>query len=267
MSIKLNKYVTVRFYEELNDFLPDSKRKKRYTINISGRQSVKDLIESQGIPHTEIDLILINGNPVKFTHVIHEGDDISVYPVFESFDITTVTPIENRPLRDPKFILDVHLGRLAKYLRVMGFDTLYRNDYSDNEIAELSLKEKRIILTRDKGLLMRNAVRRGYWVRNISVKAQAYEVIRRFNFFSLISPFKRCIECNGLIEPVSKETILDLIQPGTKKYFNDFYRCTGCMKVYWKGSHYGRMNEFIMGIINEQGKTTDNPDILCRDIN
>lgn len=252
MSTKLNKYATLRFYEELNDFLPDSKKKKRYKINISGRQTVKDLIESQGIPHTEIDLILVNSKPVKLDHIIHDRDDISVYPVFESFDISTVTLIENRPLRDSKFVLDVHLGRLAKYLRVMGFDTLYRNDYSDNEIVEISLNEKRIILTRDKGLLMRNAVQRGYWVRNTSVKAQASEVIRRFNFFSLINPFKRCIECNGLIEPVSKESVMDLLQPGTKKYFNEFFRCTGCMKVYWKGSHYGRMNEFIIDMINEK---------------
>ena len=146
MPAKLNKYVTLRFYEELNDFLPDIKRKKRYKINISGRQTVKDLIESQGIPHTEIDLILVNGEPVKFNQIIHEGDDISVYPVFESFDISEITSLENRPLRDPKFILDVHLGRLAKYLRVMGFDTLYRNDYSDNEIVEISINEKRILV-------------------------------------------------------------------------------------------------------------------------
>jgi uncharacterized protein with PIN domain/sulfur carrier protein ThiS len=252
MPTKLNKYATLRFYEELNDFLPESKRKKRYKISISARQSVKDLIESQGIPHTEIDLILVNSKPVKLDHIVQDGDDITVYPVFESFDISTVTPIENRPLRDPKFVLDVHLGRLAKYLRVMGFDTLYRNDYSDIEIVEISLKEKRIILTRDKGLLMRNAVQRGYWVRNTSVRAQASEVIRRFNFFSLISPFKRCIECNGLIEPVSKESVMDLLQPGTRKYFNEFFRCTGCMKVYWKGSHYGRMNEFIINMMNEK---------------
>jgi uncharacterized protein with PIN domain/sulfur carrier protein ThiS len=256
MPGKLNKYVNLRFYEELNDFLPDTKKKKRYKIGISARQTVKDLIESQGIPHTEIDLILVNSKPVKFNHILHDGDDVTVYPVFESFDISTVTPIENRPLRDPKFILDVHLGRLAKYLRVMGFDTLYRNDYTDNEIVDISLKEGRIILTRDKGLLMRNAVQRGYWVRNTSVRAQASEVIRRFNFFSLISPFKRCIECNGLIEPVSKESVMDLLQPGTRKYFNDFFRCTGCMKVYWKGSHYGRMNEFIIDIMNEKNKNS-----------
>jgi uncharacterized protein with PIN domain len=132
----------------------------------------------------------------------------------------------------------------------MGFDTIYRNDFSDAEIVEISNNENRIILTRDKGLLMRNAVQRGYWVRNTGAKDQAFEIIRKFDFFTLISPFKRCMECNGLIKPVSKESIINLIQPRTKQYYNEFFQCMGCLKIYWKGSHYGRMNQFIMDIIN-----------------
>ncbi len=244
------KSVSIRFYEELNDFLPHFKKKKRYDIPLSSRQTVKDLIESQGVPHTEVDLILVNGTPVNFGQIITEGDDISVYPVFESLDISGVTQLKNRPLRDPRFILDVNIGRLAKYLRAMGFDTIYRNDFSDAEIVEISNNENRIILTRDKGLLMRNAVQRGYWVRNTGAKDQAFEIIRKFDFFTLISPFKRCMECNGLIKPVSKESIINLIQPRTKQYYNEFFRCMGCLKIYWKGSHYGRMNQFIMDIIN-----------------
>lgn len=242
------KSVSIRFYEELNDFLPLNKRKKRYDLHLSCRQTVKDLIESQGVPHIEIDLILVNGKPVSFGQILKEGDDISVYPVFESLDISRVTPIENRPLRDSRFILDVHLGRLAKYLRAMGFDTLYRNDYNDAEIVDISNKQKRIILTRDKGILMRNAVERGYWVRNTGVKDQAFEIIRKFDLFSLIEPFNRCLECNGLIEPVSKESVLPFIQPRTKQYYDDFFRCHDCLKIYWKGSHYGRMNNFIRSI-------------------
>jgi hypothetical protein len=242
------KSVTIRFYEELNDFLPFNKRKKRYVIDITGRQSVKDLIEAQGVPHTEIDLILINGCPVAFGQIIRNGDDISVYPVFENLDISTTTPLKNRPLRNPRFVLDVHLGRLAKYLRAMGFDTLYRNDYQDEEIVEISNTQERIILTRDKGILMRNAVERAYWVRNTGVKDQAFEIIRKFDLFSLIKPFDRCMECNGLIDPVSKESILCLIQPRTRQYYNEFFRCHDCRKIYWKGSHYGRMNEFIQNL-------------------
>jgi hypothetical protein len=242
------KAVSIRFYEELNDFLPHNKKKKRYDIRLYSRQTVKDLIESQGVPHTEIDLILINGEPASFGQILHEGDEISVYPVFETLNISGITQLENRPLRDTGFILDVHLGRLAKYLRAMGFDTLYRNNYSDNEIVEISNRDKRIILTRDKGLLMRNAVQRGYWVRNTRVKDQVLEIIRKFDLFQMITPFKRCMECNGLIEPVTKESIIHLIQPRTKKYYNKFFQCTGCRKVYWQGSHYGRMNQFIMGV-------------------
>jgi len=248
ISAKLSKYVSIRFYEELNDFLPLSNKKKRYDIHLTGRQTVKDLIESQGVPHTEIDLILINGHPVNFSQIVNESDDISVYPVFENFNISGLTPLKNRPLRDSKFILDVHLGRLAKYLRAMGFDTLYRNDYPDNEIVDISNKERRIILTRDKGLLMRNAVQRGYWVRNTGVKDQAFEIMKKFDLFAMIHPFKRCMECNGLIEPVSKESIIHLLQSRTRQYYDEFFRCTGCQKVYWKGSHYGRMNRFIMEV-------------------
>ena len=249
ISAKLSKYVSIRFYEELNDFLPSNKRKRRYDIHLSCRQTVKDLIESQGVPHTEIDLILVNNHPVNFRQIINESDDISVYPVFENFDISSLTPLKNRPLRDPKFILDVHLGRLAKYLRALGFDTLYRNDYPDDKIVEISNKEKRIILTRDKGLLMRNAVQRGYWVRNTGVKDQSFEIMKKFDLFTMIRPFKRCMECNEPIEPVTKESIIHLIQSRTRQYYEEFFRCTGCLKVYWKGSHYGRMNQFIMGVV------------------
>ena len=117
--------IFLRFYEELNDFLPEEKRKKRFLHQYIDRTSVKDLIESLGVPHTEIDLILVNGKSVSFKYLINDGDDISVYPVFESIDITGLQHLRPKPLRDPKFIADVHLGRLARYLRMLGFDTLF----------------------------------------------------------------------------------------------------------------------------------------------
>jgi uncharacterized protein with PIN domain len=248
------KSVSVRFYEELNDFLPMKKRKSTLIIPFSGRQTVKDIIESQGVPHAEVDLILVNGQSVDFARIIRENDQISVYPEFESLDISEVTRLKNRPLRNPKFVLDVHLGRLARYLRAMGFDTLYRNDYSDIDIVNISNLEKRIILTRDKGLLMRNSVQRGYWMRNINVKDQAVEVVKKFDLYGLINPFKRCMECNGLIKPVSKESILEHLEFKTKEYFNHFFRCTKCHKIFWKGTHYDRMNQFITKILKEGSK-------------
>ncbi|KPK83689.1 MAG: twitching motility protein PilT [Bacteroides sp. SM23_62_1] len=248
------KSVSLRFYEELNDFLPAKKRKTLLRISFTGRQTVKDMIESQGVPHTDVDLILVNGKSVNFNQIIHDGDKISVYPEFESLDISSVTHLKKPPLRNPKFILDVHLGRLARYLRAMGFDTLYRNDYTDNDLVNISLREKRIILTRDKGILMRNAVERGYWIRNIDVKEQALEITRRFDLYNLISPFKRCMECNGLIRSVSKESVMKHLQFKTKEYYDHFFRCTSCEKIYWKGSHYERMNHFLTKTLKKGSK-------------
>ena len=130
------KKITLRFYEELNDFLPADKRKKRFEHSFIDRTSVKDMIESFGIPHTEIDLILVNGNSVNFSYLVNNGDDISVYPMFESLDITDLQHLRAKPLRKPKFILDVHLGTLAKYMRMLGFDSLYQNNYKDEEIVK-----------------------------------------------------------------------------------------------------------------------------------
>ncbi|MCH7974911.1 MAG: twitching motility protein PilT, partial [Bacteroidetes bacterium] len=153
-----------RFYEELNDFLPGEKRKVPFEHIYIDRTSVKDVIESFGVPHTEIDLILVNGKSVGFDYLISVGDDISVYPVFESLDITDVQYLRPKPLRNPKFIADVHLGKLAHYLRMMGFDVLYKNDFDDDEIVNVSLTEKRAILTKDRGILKRSEVTHGYWI-------------------------------------------------------------------------------------------------------
>ena len=145
--------IHLRFYEELNDFLPEERKKKRFAHQFIDRTSVKDLIESLGIPHTEVDLILVNGKSANFKYKINDGDDISVYPLFESFDISDVQHLRAKPLRKPKFVADVHLGRLTRYLRMMGVDVLYKNNFNDDEIVETSLKERRAILTKDRGIL------------------------------------------------------------------------------------------------------------------
>jgi len=245
------KSITIRFYEELNDFLPQNKKRKSYDVNFQGRQTVKDIIESQGVPHVEVDLVLVNGESVKFQYLVSDKDRIAVYPEFESLDISSVTKLRSKPLRDPRFILDVHLGKLAGYLRVLGFDSLYQNDYTDDEIINVSKQEKRIILTRDIGILKRNTVERGYWIRNTEVQEQALEVVTRFDLRNKIMPFKRCMECNGEIIMVSKDSITGLLEPKTKAYYNEFYRCMNCQKIYWKGSHYKKLDQFISGIIKK----------------
>lgn len=231
----------IRFYEELNFFLPLSRKKAEFQTVLYPGQSIKDLIESLGVPHTEVDLILINGESVDFTYHPQNLDRISVYPVFESLNIKNITRLHPEPLREIKFILDVHLGKLTKNLRLLGFDSLYKNSYRDREIAEISDYEKRVVLTRDRGLLKRKIITRGYIIRSENPPVQLSEVIKRFDLKSSVKPFTRCSSCNGLLLKVDKSNILDKLEPKTAKYFNEFSQCSECKKVYWKGSHYNNM--------------------------
>jgi uncharacterized protein len=242
--------VYLRFYEELNDFLPEEKRKKKFTHQFIDRASVKDLIESLGVPHTEVDLILVNGKSVNFKYLINDGDDVSIYPLFESFDISDVQHLRPKPLRKPKFVADVHLGRLTRYLRMMGLDVLYKNNFGDDQIVRTSLKERRAILTRDRGILKRNEVTHGYFVRSNKVEEQVKEVLIRFNLQKEIKEFSRCVECNELLKPIKKEIVINQLPPKVVQLQNKFYKCPCCDKVYWKGTHYLRMLKFIRTIQN-----------------
>jgi uncharacterized protein len=239
------KKVTLRFYEELNDFLPSDKRKKRFDHCFIDRTSVKDMIESLGVPRTEVDLILVNGNSVDFSYLVNDSDDISVYPMFESLNITDLQHLRAKPLRKPKFILDVHLGTLAKYMRMLGLDTLYQNNYKDEEIVKISLKEKCTILTRDRGILKRSDVTRGYWIRNTKSNEQIIEVIKRFDLKAQIKELSRCLLCNSLLRKISKGKIIDRLPLKVKEFQNEFYYCRKCDKIFWKGSHYTKMKGII----------------------
>ncbi len=248
---KMHKHkIHIRFYEELNDFIPEVNKKKRFLHHFIDRTSVKDLIESLGVPHTEVDLILVNGKSVGFNYIINDGNDISVYPVFESLDISDVQHLRPNPLRQPKFVADVHLGRLTKYLRMIGLDVLYKNNFNDDEIVQISLTKKRIILTKDRGILKRNEVTHGYWVRSTKVKEQAIEVLKRFNLKNQIKEFTRCIECNQLLKTVSREKIIDELPEKVARSQNEFYRCPSCKKLFWKGTHYHKMLSFIQSVKN-----------------
>jgi uncharacterized protein with PIN domain len=239
------KQISIRFYEELNDFLPQEQRKREFTHALKKERSVKDLIESIGIPHTEVDLIIINGESVDFNYLVMDGDHISVYPVFESLDISPLNHCQPKPLRNTRFVLDVHLGRLAAYLRMLGFDTLYRNDYDDPELAETSANERRILLTCDRRLLMRKQITHGYFVRERQPKQQLLEILNRFDLFNNLKPFTRCMHCNGITQPVNKQKIEAQLLPKTKKYYDEFFQCKTCNKIYWKGSHYLKMKKMI----------------------
>jgi uncharacterized protein len=239
------KQATIRFYEELNDFLPLEKKKVAFIYPFDGTPSIKDVIEAIGVPHVEVDLILVNGASVDFNYLLKDKDIVSVYPVFEALDIANVSHLRNGPLREVKFILDVHLGKLAKYLRMLGFDTFYQNDNDDHEIIRISLAEHRVILTRDVGLLKVKSVSHAYFIRSHKPKEQLKEVLRHFDLYHLIDPFNRCIKCNGKLEMVRKEEIIQQLEPLTIKYFNEFFRCTNCQSIFWEGSHYEHMKDFI----------------------
>ncbi len=240
-----------RFYEELNDFLPAEKRKVRFEHGFKDRPSIKDMIESLGVLHSEIDLILVNGLSVDFNYLVKDMDEISVYPVFESIDISNVQHLRNKPLREPKFIADVHLGSLARYLRMLGFDVLYKTDYSNEDLIQNSLNENRAILTKDRELLKNNRITHGYWIRNDSLEEQVKEVIERFDLKDNISEFLRCLECNSVLIPVEKDKIADKLPPKVREWQKDFRYCEQCDKIYWKGTHYQKMLKFIEGIRNE----------------
>ncbi len=234
-----------RFYEELNDHLPEEARKQAFAYEFTGRPSVKNSIQAIGIPQSEVDLILVDGNPVDFDYQMQGGEKISVYPVFESLDISPVAKLRPEPLRETRFIVDVNLGKLAQKLRLLGFDTLFRNDFDDDEIIEISLREKRIILTRDKGILKQNAVTHGYFLRSDDPKKQLKEVIERLQLHQKFRPFSRCTACNSSLEQVEKSSLKNRITEDTLQYYNEFWQCTGCGKIYWQGSHFRHILDWI----------------------
>ena len=234
-----------RFYEELNDFLPSEKRKKLFSYEFNGNPSVKDAIEAMGVPHVEVDLIIANSLSVDFFYKLKNADSVSVYPVFESFDIASVTHLREIPLRELKFVCDVHLGKLTKYLRLCGFDTHYRTAFNDQEIINLSRSDKRVILTRDIELLKNKKVTHGYWIRSLYPIEQLKDVILRFDLKNRINLFSRCMECNGLLAVVSKKEILNRLLPKTRQYYRKFKECHDCNRIYWNGSHYQSMKRHI----------------------
>ena len=234
-----------RFYGNLNDFLPAHRQRIEFPKLIKERGSIKDAIEALGVPHPEIDLILVNGESVGFDYLVETGDRISVYPQFAQLDIAAVSQVQPPPLAQARFVLDVHLGKLATYLRLLGFDALYRNDYDDEELAQISSREQRVLLTQDRGLLKRSLVTYGYGVRSPHPDEQILEIVERFDLTDQITPFQRCPRCNGDLMRVAKADIADQIPYYTRLYYDEFAQCQNCDQIYWKGAHYQRIRSLI----------------------
>lgn len=248
----LLKNIHFRCYAELNDFLPEKQKYKQFQYGLKTPITVGEAIESLGIPFSEIDLILVNSQTVSLGHQLQENDYVSVYPTFETLDISSLKDAHKPPLRVTRFILDAHLGKLAKYLRMLGFDTLFRNDFEDSEIIEISVREKRIILTRDKHLLNSKKVSHGYYVRSTEKHKQLREVVQKFDLCSQFKSFSRCMTCNAELIPKKKHEIENQVPPDVAEVFKEFYYCASCMKVYWKGSHFKRMESLIRDLTSEK---------------
>jgi uncharacterized protein len=238
-------HVDVRLYAELNDFLPRESRGLTLRRPVRPHQTVKDVLEATGIPHTEVDLIVVNGEAQGFTHRPAPGDRIAAYPMFESLDIGSTARLRPVPLRDTRFVVDVNLGRLARLLRLLGFDVWWTSDADDETLVDVSLAERRILLTRDRGLLKRRVVTHGVFVHSDDPQAQTVEVIRRLDLGERLAPLTRCMRCNGDLVAVSKEQVIDRLEPMTRRYYSDFVRCADCGRIYWPGSHHAKLLRLV----------------------
>jgi len=240
-----------RFFGHLETLLIRSYREEPINYRFKERPGVKDPIEAMGIPHTEVDVILANGCSVGFDYQLHDQDQIDVYPVFADVSADPILHLASPIPQIPTFILDVHLGKLARRLRLLGFDCLYRNDYSDSEIICIARAQQRIILTRDRGILKQRQVDKGYLVNSDHVEVQLRMTLERYRLNAQIKPWQRCLACNGLTEPVEKAVVQHRLLPKTARYYETFHHCRECGRLYWRGPHYARLKSWIDRVIDD----------------
>ncbi|GAP14543.1 uncharacterized conserved protein [Longilinea arvoryzae] len=235
------KELKIRLIGALNDFLPKDHPEPTIRVAFQGSQTYKHLIESLGVPHPEIAEIRVNGNPDEVNQIALEDCTVEVFP-YQPGD----PRIRPEVIR---FVLDGHLGKLTSYLRLLGFDVDYRYDADDPTLAEISATENRILLTRDRGLLKRNQVHFGYWIRAQDPRQQLVEVIRRYGMAGEILPFSRCPKCNGVLHTVEKAAVLPNLLPQTRVYYDRFWQCPDCGQIYWQGSHYQHLQTWLNGFL------------------
>jgi uncharacterized protein with PIN domain len=239
---------TFQFLGGLQDLLAPGYRNGPFRYRFREHQTIKDAIEALGVPHTEVDCILVNRCSVDFNHRLQTNDSIEVYPLHAPVPALPILHLTPRLPNPAQFILDVHLGKLARRLRLLGFDSLYRNDYRDDEIMQLALEQQRIILTRDRGILKHKKVLSGYLVRSDVLVKQVREVLDRYRLREMIRPWLRCMSCNGLIEKIAKSEIDDRLEHKTRLYFDVFHRCPSCHRIYWQGSHFEQIETWLRSL-------------------
>jgi uncharacterized protein len=236
---------TFRFYEELNDFLAPARRRREFSVPCARAATTKHMIEALGVPHTEVELILLNGASVGFGTLLREGDRVAVYPKFEAFDITPLLRVREQPLRDMRFVADAHLGSLAHLLRMMGFDTLYDNGFADDEIERIAAAHGRIVLTRDRDLLKRRSITHGCYVRALRPQQQLREVFERLDLARSARPFTLCPGCNAALHAVAKAQVEHRLPPGVRELYHRFSTCGVCGRVFWEGAHWQRVRALV----------------------
>lgn len=240
---------TFRFYEELNDFLAPERRGREFACGCAPGATVKHAIESLGVPHPEVELVLVNGESVGFVRPLCDGDRVAVYPKFEAFDVTPLLRVRDRLLRTTRFVADVHLGGLARLLRLLGFDTLYDNRVGHEQIEQLARTQQRIVLTRDRQLLKRAGFTHGCTVRAQRPREQLREVCDRLDLARAAQPFTRCLACNGMLRPIGGDQLHGRVQPALAERTPCFNMCDGCARVYWEGSHWRRMRALVDSLL------------------
>jgi uncharacterized protein with PIN domain len=236
---------TFRFYEELNDFLPPARRKREFTCQCARDATTKHMIEALGVPHTEVEFILLNGESVGFNRILRQDDRVAVYPKFEALDITPLLRVREHPLRVMRFVADVHLGGLARLLRMAGFDALYEPHYQDEEIAAISVRDTRVVLTRDRALLMRKEITHGCYVHALKPSEQLREIVDRLDLVRSMRPFTLCLHCNAPLRAIDKDDVRHRVPEGVFSRHQSFLTCDVCHRVYWSGSHWERMRNLL----------------------
>ena len=235
--------VRLRFHGDLSVFLRSKTGDAVIERRLAEKTSIKDVIESCGVPHPEVDLILVDERTVGFDQTLAKDARVEVFPV-ENRD-TVQTEKRLQAIGVSSFVADGHLGGLARNLRLLGFDVAYRQNADDRQLLEVMARENRALLTRDRRLLMHAIVQNGYCPRSQNADEQTIEVIRRFNLLELIAPFTRCLRCNAPLEEAAKADIIHKLEPLTKIYYDQFRRCPGCKQIYWSGSHFPKLEKRI----------------------
>ncbi|WP_426177011.1 Mut7-C RNAse domain-containing protein [Massilia sp. TWR1-2-2] len=234
-----------RFYGELNVFLAPARRQRSFAGACAQGASAKHMIEALGVPHTEVELVLVNGTPAPFDWPLRDGDRVAVYPRFAMLDVGAMAQLRAPAAAPRRFIADAHLGGLARLLRMAGFDTLYDNGFDDDEIEQIAGAEQRVVLTRDRELLKRRSIAHGRYVHALRPAAQLAEVLDRLRLRADAAPFSLCLHCNAPLRRAAKAAVFERLPPSVPELLHEFSSCDVCHRVYWKGSHWRRMSALL----------------------